>query len=301
MTSMSLSQKPHPNQGMRRREGLVGLLFISPWVLGFILFSLLPALTALAFSFTDYHLLSPDKIGFAGPANYIKFLADRDGWSCLMESMTTFVVVVPLELLIALTLAAVVSSERLRLKGLLRAVFFLPCIISFNAAYVIAQGFLDPQRGWISQLVTKPLGLPPVDTPTATIVITAMWLIGPSFLILYGAMQGISKEVRDAARVDGAGPLTSFLSITLPIISPAIFFSLVVNLAVAFGGSIFFQLPTPMDSYIRYVMFSDQNVGYAAALIWIMFAVTMTITIFLFRSARRWVYFPEEAGHETLL
>ena len=122
---------------------------------------------------------------------------------------------------------------------------------------------------------------------------------------MYGAMQGIPKEIHEAARVDGAGPLMRFISITLPMISPAIFFSLVINLTSAFGGTLLldrgyvfgFSL-SPMDGYISTAMFSSQDLGYASALAWVMFAVTMTITIFLFRSAQSWVYFPEEGANE---
>jgi multiple sugar transport system permease protein len=133
----------------------------------------------------------------------------------------------------------------------------------------------------------------------------ALWSIGPGFLIMYSAMESVSKEVYEAARVDGAGPLARFIYITLPIISPAIFFTLVINLTGAFGGAVLldrgyilsFSL-SPMEGYINDMMFSQANLGYASALAWVTFAVMMTITIILFRSARRWVYFPEEDSHE---
>jgi multiple sugar transport system permease protein len=135
----------------------------------------------------------------------------------------------------------------------------------------------------------------------------ALWSIGPGFLIMYGAMQAIPREIIEAARVDGAGPLTRLVSITLPMISPAIFFSLVINLTSAFGGSVlldrgylFSSSLSPMEGYINSIMFSKFELGYAAALAWVMFAVTMSITLVLFRSASRWVYFPEETHHADL-
>ena len=134
----------------------------------------------------------------------------------------------------------------------------------------------------------------------------ALWSIGPSFLIMYGAMLHVPKDLYEAARVDGAGPLMRFLNITLPMISPAIFFSLVISLTSAFGGSllldrgyVFSESLSPMEGYIDLTMFSYRYVGYASALAWVMLSVTMTITIILFRSARRWVYFPEESRHES--
>jgi multiple sugar transport system permease protein len=122
---------------------------------------------------------------------------------------------------------------------------------------------------------------------------------------MYSAMESVSNEIYEAARVDGAGPLARFVYITLPMISPAIFFTLVINLTGAFGGAVLldrgyilnFSL-SPMENYINDTMFSQADLGYASALAWVTFAVMMTITVLLFRSARRWVYFPEEDSHE---
>jgi multiple sugar transport system permease protein len=116
-----------------------------------------------------------------------------------------------------------------------------------------------------------------------------------------GAMESIPNEIYEAARVDGAGPFARFIYITLPMISPAIFFTLVINLTGAFGGAVLldrgyilnFSL-SPMESYINNMMFRETQLGYASALAWVTFAIMMTITIILFRSSRSWVYFPEE-------
>jgi multiple sugar transport system permease protein len=129
----------------------------------------------------------------------------------------------------------------------------------------------------------------------------ALWSIGPGFLILYGAMESVPKELYESARVDGAGPFARFFYITLPMVSPAIFFALIINLTGAFGGAVLldrgyifsFSL-SPMEGYINNVMFLEANLGYASALAWITFTIMMTITIFLFSTSRRWVYFPEE-------
>ncbi len=301
----------HPNAALRRREGLIGLLFLTPWILGFLLLKLLPILTALWYSFTNFYMTRPGETRFIGLENYIRFLTDIQAWSSLVGSLGYFTMTVPLELFVALALAAIFSSERLRAKGFLRPLFFMPSIIPAAAIFSIWIGFVDPYAGWLNRLITEPLGLPPVamgaGTFTLLLTIMALWSIGPGFLIMYGAMQSVPRELHEAARVDGAGPLMRFISITLPIISPAIFFSLVINLTSAFGGSVlldrgylFSQSLSPMEDYINSVMFRQFDLGYAAALAWVMFAVTMTITIILFRSARRWVYFPEESGHESI-
>ena len=314
MTSSSPMTKPkteHPNAHLRRREALVGLLFLSPWILGFILLKLLPILTALGYSFTNFNMLDPDHVKFIGLDNYMGVLVDLNAWASLVGSLGYFLTTVPLELLVALCLAMIVSSERVRVKGFWRPLIFMPSIIPAASIFFLWLGFTDPNSGWLNLLIMVPLGLPPVTpggagTLTLLVTIMALWSIGPGFLIMYGALQGVPKELHEAARVDGAGPLMRFLNITLPIISPAVFFSLVINLTSAFGGSVlldrgflFSQSLSPMEGYIGYMMFTKFNLGYAATLAWAMFAVTMTITILLFRSARRWVYFPEEGGDET--
>lgn len=308
-TSPDQQKKAHPNAGLRHREGVAGLLFITPWIAGFILLKLLPILAALVLSFTDFRMLTPETTRFIGLTNYARFFSDIPAWASLAGSLGYFLTTVPLELLIALVLAAIVSSNRLRLKGFLRSLIFMPSIISASAIFFVWLGLVDPFSGWLNILIMAPLGLPPVSNNSfeTLIFMMSLWSIGPGFLIIYGAIQGIPKEIHEAARVDGAGPIMSFISITMPMISPAIFFSLVINLTSAFGGSIlldrgylFNQSLSPMEGYINSVMFSNTELGYASALAWIMLAMTMTITIFLFRSARRWVYYPEEAGHDSI-
>ncbi len=300
-------QKPaHPNARLRRREALIGLLFLSPWLLGFALLKLLPILYTLGYSFTNFSLLKPKEATFVGLENYIRFATDLDAWSGLFGSLGYFITTVPLSVLVALGMAAILSSERARLKPVWRLLIFLPSIIPATAIYAIWVGFTTD---WLARLIPPPVGMPVVDgaggVPFLTMIM-ALWSIGPGFLIMYGAMLSVPKDLYDAARVDGAGPLMRFLNVTLPMISPAIFFSLVINLTSAFGGSllldrgyIFSESLSPMEDYINLVMFDHLRMGYASALAWVMFGVTMTITIILFRLARRWVYFPEESRHEA--
>jgi multiple sugar transport system permease protein len=250
---------------------------------------------------------------FVGLENYIHFVTDFNAWSSLVGSLGYFITTVPLELLVALGLAAMLSSQRVRLKPVWRMVIFLPSIIPADAIYSIWLGFINPSSGWLSRLILTPLGFPPFVQGSGGVpfiaTIMALWSIGPGFLIMYGAMLSIPDDLYEAARIDGAGPLMRFLNITLPMISPAIFFSLVINLTSAFGGSMMLDRGyifskslsiSPMEGYINLTMFTYKEMGYASALAWVMFSVTMTITIILFRSAKRWVYFPEESKHETI-
>ena len=136
-------------------------------------------------------------------------------------------------MVVALLLAAVFTSDRLHGKRIMRALFFMPSIIPAIAIYIIISGLTDPHTGWIVQLFHLNSA-----TPLYALfpVILSLWTIGPGFLIMLAAMQAIPKELYEAARVDGAGPINRFLSVTIPMSSPAIFFSLVINMISSFGG-----------------------------------------------------------------
>jgi ABC-type sugar transport system permease subunit len=284
-----------------QQEARVGLLFLSPWLVGFILLKALPIMAALVISLTDFKMLSPGSTKFIGLENYAHFFRDSAAGASLFGSLGYFLVTVPLEMVVALALAAIFTSERIINKRISQTLIFMTSIIPATSIFFIFQGSLE----YANRLFFKPMDLPPMQGNGLLLPFMTLWSIGPGFLIMYSAMQSISKEVYEAARVDGAGPFARFLLITLPMISPAIFFTLVINLTGAFGGALLldrghvlsFSL-SPMESYINTVMFSQANLGYASALAWVTFALMMAMTIILFRSAKHWVYFPEE-GEEN--
>ena len=286
-----------------RREANIGLLFLSPWLVGFILLKALPILAALIFSFTDFQMLTPEATKFVGLENYIRFFGDSEAGASLFGSLGYFLLTVPLEMVVALGLAAVFTSARLKFKQVSQTLIFMTSIIPATSIFFIFLGALQ----YAQRLIIEPMGLPPVLDFGLLLPFMALWSIGPGFLIMYSAMESVPTEIYEAARVDGAGPLARFVNITLPMISPAIFFTLVVNLTGAFGGAVLldrgyilnFSL-SPMESYINATMFSEADLGYASALAWLTFAVMMTITALLFRSASRWVYFPEEDDHDEI-
>lgn len=296
--------KPDKHLSLRKYEAKVGLLFLLPWLVGFLLFKAVPILAALGFSFTNFKMIEPEKTRFIGLANYLFFFKDSSAGASLFGSISYFLMSVPLEMVVALFLAAVFTSDRLRGKRLLRTLFFMPSIIPAIAIFIIISGLINPNTGWITRLFHLSQ-----STPLYTLfpIILSLWTIGPGFLIMLGAMQAVPKELYESARVDGAGPINRFISITIPICSPAIFFSLVINMISAFGGVAlidrglsYSQSLSPMESYITYQMFSYMNLGYASALAWVMFIVVMVITVLLFRSARFWVHFPEESSNEEI-
>src|SRR5215216_5489082 len=287
----------------QQQEASIGLLFLAPWLIGFILLKALPILAALVFSLTDFKMISPETTKFVGLANYLRFFGDSEAGANLLGSLEYFLLTVPLEMAVALVLAAIFTSERLKNKRVSQTLLFMTSIIPSTSIFFIFLGSLD----YANRLIFTPLNLPPIEGFGLLLPFMALWSIGPGFLIIYSAMESVPNEIYEAARVDGAGPVARFIFITLPMISPAIFFSLVVNLTGAFGGAVLldrgyilrFSL-SPIESYINTVMFSQSDLGYASALAWVTFIVMMTLTILLFRSAKRWVYFPEEDDNEEI-
>ncbi len=301
------NSRPRPRRlRLARRQALTGFLFISPWVIGFILLKLAPILASLVLSFTDFNMLNPDATRFVGLANYAHIWRDQDAGFNLFSTISLAVFTVPLQLLVSLGLATLLNNERLRAKTMLRTLFFLPSIIPAIAIFSMWAGFLDPTTGWLNRLILQPLGLPLYPGPGSEsgrnllLSMLALWSIGPGFLIMLGAMQGVSRELYEAARVDGAGPLLRFFQVTVPCISPAIFFSLIINLIGIFGGVALLDRGTPFsgslsqfDNFIYTVMFHDNQLGYAASLSWLFFIAMLAVTLILFRTSRRWVFYAE--------
>lgn len=292
-----LSKIKSPRGTRLQQEARIGLLFLAPWLIGFVLLKALPILAALVLSLTDFKMLTPGETKFIGLGNYVQFFKDSVAGASLFGSLGYFLLTVPLEMIVALALAAIFTSARLKNKRTSRTLIFMTSIIPATSIFFIFLGSLE----YAQRLIIQRFDLPPINGFGLLLPFMALWSIGPGFMIILGAMESVPNEIYEAARVDGAGPLARFVFITLPMISPAIFFTLVVNLTGAFGGAVLldrgyilnFSL-SPMESYINETMFRNGNLGYASTLAWATFAVMMTLTVLLFRSASRWVYFPEE-------
>ncbi|MFC1936483.1 carbohydrate ABC transporter permease [Chloroflexota bacterium] len=296
---------------LKKRKGIrydkrFGLLLISPWLLGLLIFKLVPILASLVISFTDFNLICPEDISFIGLENFNRLIHDQAVGYVFFQTVAIVIFTVPFQLFVSMILAKLLSSTRLKGSMSLRTLFFLPSIIPSVAILFMWLGFVDPATGWLNRLFIRPLGLEGFNNLysqgaiSLLFAISSLWSIGPGMLIMLGALQGIPKEVHEAARVDGAGPFTRFVSITIPLISPAIFFSLIINLVMAFGGVIlldrgnaFSGNNSPVDGYISYMMFGQWDFGYAATLAWAFFIVVMVIIYFIFTSSKKWVFFPD--------
>lgn len=289
-----------------RYDRRFGLLLISPWLIGLLLFKLLPILASLGISFSDFHMLNPDEVRFTGLENYIRYWRDPAVGFLLFETIAMALGTVPLQLVASIGLAALLSNPRLKARTALRTLFFLPSIIPSVAILFMWFGFVDPNTGWLERLILQPLGLSGFNdvyseaAVSLLFAVNSLWSIGPGMLIVLAALQSLPVEIEEAARVDGAGPFLRFFRITLPLISPAIFFSLVINLITVFGGvilldrgNVFSGSISPYDDYISYMMFGRFELGYASSLAWVFFAIVMLIVLTLFGTSRRWVYFPD--------
>lgn len=286
-----------------QQEARIGWLFLSPWIIGFVLLKALPILAALIFSLTDFKMLTPEATKFVWLENYARFFKDTQAGAYLFGSLGYFLLTVPLEMIVALVLAAIFTSQRLKNKSLLRTLIFMTSIIPSASIFFIFIGSLE----YADRLIFTHFNLPPIEGYGLLLPFMALWSIGPGFLIIYSAMESVPNEIYESARVDGAGPFARFIFITLPMVSPAIFFTLVINLTGAFGGAVLldrgyilsFSL-SPIEGYINTIMFSQTDLGYASAVAWVTFITMMAITVLLFRSSRRWVYFPEEDENEEI-
>lgn len=297
---------PSHNRLHIRYDMRYGLLLISPWLIGVLLLKLLPILASLGISFTNFFMLTPNETQFIGLENYTRLFHDRAVGFVLFETIALAITTIPLQIIAAIGLAALLNSPRLKVRTALRTLFFLPSIIPSVAILSMWSGFVDPTTGWLNRLILTPLGLTGFNdvysegARSLLFAFSSLWSIGPGMLIVLGAMQGLPPEIQESARVDGAGPFVRFFSITLPLISPAIFFTIVINLITIFGGvvlldrgNIFSGSISPYDGYISYMMFQQWEVGYASSLAWIFFVLVLFAIMILFSTSYRWVYYPD--------
>lgn len=293
-------------KGAINHNRIWGLILISPWLIGAIAFKLVPIVTSLIFSLTNYMLLEPKNIQFIGIENYLKIFKDPSVGPVLWQTVSLALMIIPFQTFASILLATLLSNKKLLMRNTIRSLFFLPSIIPSAAAMYVTQGFINPSKGWLNQLILGPIGLASLNHlysrngGQTLFILTSLWAIGPGFLIIMSALQHIPSEIHEAAQIDGANRLTHFFRITLPLVSPAIFFSLIVNLTAVFGGSIlldrgnsFRTAASSYDGYIHYALFDMFQVGYASSLAWMFFVIMMIVVLTLFGTSKRWVYFPE--------
>ena len=214
-------------RSLRRLRAKTGYLFIVPWVAGFVLFKFIPIIASLVLSLTNFHMLEPAASRFIGFDNYVSVFNDPSATSTLYASLSYALISIPLQVVCAIALAAILTSQRLRGRSILRSLFFVPSIIPATAIIFLWSGFLSPSGGWLNPILEW-LHLPAYQGP-ATLAdgnllraVQALWGIGPGFLIMLGAIQSVPSELYEASKLDGAGPIVRLFKITLPILKPAV-------------------------------------------------------------------------------
>ena len=296
---------------LTRREALWGYLFISPWVIGFILFTLAPVLASLAFTFTNLALDQQEPLGFVGLRNWQTLLGDGQAWASLGVTFQFGLFQLPFILVMPFLLAVGLNSRGLKGKGAFRVLFFLPYVIPFVSGVLIWQGMLNLETGWVNQFL-KLLGVqnPPNWLNDSAVIYPALvaigiWGIGAGIIVNLAGLRGIPTELYDAARIDGAGWWGSMRHVTLPMMTPIIFYTLILAIVDVLqyflvplvinngtgepgGTTAFFNL------YLYKNFFTYQNMAYGATLAWLLFVVTLVVALIVFRSSRRWVYYAGE-------
>ncbi|RED32348.1 carbohydrate ABC transporter permease [Paenibacillus sp. VMFN-D1] len=291
---------------LRDNEHLTGYVFTSPFVLGFLIFTLYPVLSSLYYSFTDYNLMeAPNWLGLD---NYKRMFMEDDKIGKSFQVTFTYVLAsVPLRLLFALFVAMILNVAT-KAVGLYRSAFYLPSLIGGSVAVSIMWQQIFGDQGLVNSFLnligihtsTSWIGNP--STALWTLIALSTWQFGSSMIIFLAGLKNIPKDYYEAAGVDGANAVRRFFNITLPMLSPIILFNLTLQTISAFmtftpayiisrgeGG--------PLDQTLLYSLylyrkaFSHFEMGYASALAWVMLLIVGFLTLLIFKSSTRWVHY----------
>ena len=289
-----------------RHYGVV-LLFLSPWIIGFLTFYLYPTLASLYFSFTHYDLLTPPK--WVGLANYRFMVTDPLFWQSLRNTLWMVVFATPIQIAFAIGCAVVLIRVK-QGAGIYRTIFFVPTMVPAVAAtlgFVFLLNPAGPIDRTLSLLhIPQPLWFQQPFWAKPGLLLLGLWGVGTTMIIFLAALIDVPKELYEAADIEGAGPWQRFRNVTLPMISPVIFFSLVIG--VIYGFQYFTEgyvasggdpntLGNPQGSLLFYGILLYQqgfqyfHMGYASAMAWVLFLIIMVTTLVLIWSSRRWVHY----------
>ena len=285
------------------RRAARGLLFVSPWLLGFLLWTVYPILASLYYSFTEYDVLNEPR--FVGLANYVNLFTTDDLFHLVLGNTVFFVVVgVPAVLVVSFLLANLLNRE-MRFRPLFRTAFFVPSIVPAVASAMVWLWMYNPNYGLIDNILAT-VHVPAVpwlsslNLAKVSLVIINVWASGGALLIFLGALQDVPRTLYDAALVDGANRWQRFWNVTVPMSGPAILFVAITNMIGTFQ---YFTLPWlltqggPDNATNLYSVYLYQNafqffkMGYASALAWVLFIIIVAFTILIFRTGGRRVYY----------
>lgn len=282
----------------------IGLVYLAPYIIGLLVFTALPFLASFYLSFTDYGLMN--KPAFVGMDNYVDlFTRDRTFKRSLSVTMIYVLTTVPLKLAFALFIAGILNYK-LSFINFFRTAYYVPSILGGSVAIAVLWRYIFAEAGLVNMVLVG-IGFDPInwlgDPATAlfTITLLRVWQFGSAMVIFLAALQSIDKSLYEAAAIDGAGKVTTFIFVTLPLITPVIFFNLVMQMVQAFqefnGPYIIFNNGGPLKSayllplYIYEEAFKKFQMGYASAIAWVLFAIIMALTVVAFVTSKKWVYY----------
>lgn len=282
-------------------ENVAGIVFSAPFIIGFLLFMLVPVGISFYYSLCDFNILSEPV--FRGIKNYKTLFTDEVFWKSLKVTVIYAVVSVPIKLTFALIVAQLLLKTS-KITGIYRALYYLPSIIGGSVAVAILWKRMFATDGLINNLLGR-IGVAPIawlgDKNIAiwTLILLTVWQFGSSMLIFLSALKQIPASLYEASTVDGAGKWKQFVKVTLPLLTPTIFFNLVmqmINGLLAFTQCFIITKGQPMDSTLFYMVymyrqsFEFYNTGYGAALAWVMLVLVGIVTAILFATKKYWVY-----------
>jgi multiple sugar transport system permease protein len=299
-------------KGWSRYKGRTFYLFTSPWILGFLLLTAVPLGYAFAISLTNFDGAS-SRWRWVGARNYVELLHDSAAWASLLRTLAYTAIAVPVSVAGGLALA-VVLNRRLKAVGLFRTIFFLPSVVPVVALAIMWRLVFNRDAGILNAIVEK-VGVSPITwlvDPTAfyALIILTVWGLGGGMVIMLAALQGVPQELEEAARIDGAGAWHVFRHVTVPMISPVIFFQLVTGTITAFqifiqplllgGSGLVGQVGlVPQSTHLYMVQvyeeyFLHNRFGYGSAMLFVFFVIILLITLVVQRSSRLWVHYNVE-------
>lgn len=293
---------------IKKKSSIVPLLFISPWIIGFLVFTLGPLIMSLIMSFFNWPVIG--KPEFIGLGNYAQmFTKDSQFGRSIWITVKFALLFVPLNIVVSLILAVLIAQP-VKGSGFFRTIFYLPSVVSGVAVSIIWGWILNSEYGLLNYLlsligVKGPRWLSSPNWAMAAMVIASVWGLGTLMLIFYTGLKNIPIELYEAASIDGASPLTRFFKITLPMLSPTILFNVITSTIGALQQLTLALLLTnggPSKSTYFYGMFVYNNafkhfkLGYASANAWFMFIIILILTAIIFKSSSMWVFYENEVS-----
>ncbi len=287
----------------RKNDNLLGFLVISPWIIGFVVFTAIPMFTSLYYSFTNFDGISTPK--WIGLDNFVRMFEDDRFFLSLGITFSYVGLLVPLRLIFALAIAMLLNTK-MRGLAIYRSIFYLPSLLGGSVAIAIMWAQMFGSDGAVNSMLSAIgidwdiswIGNP--DTALGVLVVLGIWQFGASMLIFVAGLKQIPESYYEAATLDGASFFTKFRTITIPMLSPVIFFNLImqiINTFKAFNESFIITEGGPMDRTLFYALyiyrnsFEYFNMGYGSALSWVLLLIIAVFAILLFRFSNSFVYY----------